>query len=182
MNDLLHTSRLLLKGISPQVIHNVFDTKPEEEIKAFFGVDEKGYNHYKDMHEKGMETHRHSLFFFLIIEKETDQPIGECGFHTWNRTHRRAELFYLLRHDEHKRKGYVKEALPEVIKYGFEIMELHRIEALVGKSNIPSVRLVTQHGFYFEGTMREDYVIEGTNQDSDCWSLLRQEWMNSKHQ
>jgi ribosomal-protein-alanine N-acetyltransferase len=176
---LLHTNRLLLKGISPKVIHEVFTTKNEEEIKTFFGVDEKGYQHLKEMHEKGMETHRFSLFFFLIIEKDTNQPIGECGFHTWNSTHRRAELFYFLRDDKHKRKGFVKEALPEVIKYGFEMMGLHRIEALVGKSNIPSIRLVTQHGFYFEGTMREDYVIDGINQDSDCYSLLRHEWMNS---
>jgi ribosomal-protein-alanine N-acetyltransferase len=49
------------------------------------------------MHEKGMETHRISLFYFLLFDKETQMCIGECGFHTWKKTHRRTELFYSLK-------------------------------------------------------------------------------------
>jgi ribosomal-protein-alanine N-acetyltransferase len=49
------------------------------------------------MHEKGMETHRISLLYFLLFDKETQMCIGECGFHTWKKTHRRAELFYSLK-------------------------------------------------------------------------------------
>jgi ribosomal-protein-alanine N-acetyltransferase len=130
------------------------------------------------MHEKGMETHRHSLFFFLLVEKNTEQPIGECGFHTWNRTHQRAELYYVLRADTHKRKGYMTEVVPKVIRYGFEEMELHRIEALVAPWNTPSVKLLQQNQFVFEGMVREDYIIDGKHENSDCYSLLKHEWQN----
>ncbi|MFM2224946.1 MAG: hypothetical protein RJA07_1148 [Bacteroidota bacterium] len=61
---ILHTERLLLKGISPQVIHHLFITKSKEEIIAFFGFDEDGFLHLKNMHEKGMETFSISVFFF----------------------------------------------------------------------------------------------------------------------
>lgn len=177
MNEVaISTQRLLLKGITPQVIHEVFATRGEDEVKSFFGVDEKGYQHFKEMHEKGMETHRHSLFFFLLVEKTTLQPIGECGFHTWNRTHRRAELYYLLRDEAQQRKGFMTEALGEVIRYGFGHMNLHRIEALVAEWNTPSIRLLEGFGFSFEGTMREDYVVNGRSENSDCYSLLEQEW------
>lgn len=176
MKETIQTERLLLKAISPAVIHDLFETRNEGEIKAFLGVDEKGYLHYKDMHEKGMDTHRHSLFYFLLIEKATQLPIGECGFHTWNRTHRRAELFYLLRNDAYKGKGLMKEALPPVLRFGFEELGLHRIEALVGKENVPSLKLIEGTGFRFEGIMREDYVIDGRSVDSHCYSLLRHEW------
>jgi ribosomal-protein-alanine N-acetyltransferase len=171
----INTNRLLLKGISPQVINELFATKSKTEIKAFFGVDENGYEHFKEMHEKGMETHRVSLFFFLLIEKNTNEPIGECGFHTWNRTHRRAELYYTLRDDAYMRKGFMTEALNEVIKYGFANMELNRIEALIDKLNIPSLKLLKRQGFVFEGTMREDYVVDDKSEDSDCYSLLKHE-------
>jgi ribosomal-protein-alanine N-acetyltransferase len=174
-DTVLHTPRLLLKAMTPQTIHHLFDSRTEEEIRAFFGVDDTGYKHYREMHEMGMETHRISLFVFLLVERETDRPIGECGY-TWNRTHRRAELFYLLRNDTHKRKGYMTEALDVIIPFGFETLGLNRIEALIADWNTPSKKLLERHRFVFEGTMRGDYVVDGKSEDSDCYSLLRDEW------
>lgn len=172
----LSTNRLTLKSITPALIHELFKTKTKDEIIAFFGVDEKGYEHYKEMHELGMETHRISLFAFLLINKATNLPIGECGFHTLNRTHRRAELFYMLRNDADKQKGFMTEALPYVLEFGFSELQLHRVEALVADNNVPSVKLLEKFGFTKEGTMREDYNVDGTNEDSDCYSLLNWEW------
>src|ERR1700712_3587403 len=114
---IIHTNRMILKGITPSIIHELFNTKSKEEIVEFFGVDEKGYEHYEEMHEQGMETHRISLFSFLLINKTTGLPIGECGFHTLNKTHRRAELFYTLRNDTDKQKGIMTEALYYVLGF-----------------------------------------------------------------
>jgi len=170
------TPRLLLKNITPNLIHELFNTKNKDEIMQYFGFGESDFEHYKTMHEKGMETHRLSLFFFLLFDKQTNLPIGECGFHTLNKSHNRAELFYSLRKDANKQKGLMTEALHEVLKYGFTELNLHRIEALVANSNIPSVKLLLHYGFTKEGTMREDYVVNGKNEDSDCYSLLKWEW------
>jgi len=172
----ISTSRLLLKSITPSIIHHLFNTLDKEAIIQYFGFDNEGYEYHREMHEQGMETHRISLFFFLLIEKQSNRPIGDCGFHTWNRAHRRAELFYNLRKDSDKRKGYMTEALKEVIDYGFGKLNLHRIQAMVDNSNTPSVRLLNRFGFTKEGTMREDYVVDGKNEDSDCYSLLLHEW------
>jgi [ribosomal protein S5]-alanine N-acetyltransferase len=172
----IHTSRLILKPITPAVIHDLYNTKSKQEIISFFGFDEIGYEHFKNMHEKGMETYRISAFFFLLIDKETHRPIGECGFHTWNKTHRRTELFYLLRNDEYKQKGLMTEALKAVLEFGFTQLDLHRIEALVADWNTPSVKLLQHYKFTKEGTMREDYCVNGKNENSDCYSLLKWEW------
>jgi len=172
----LYTPRLILKSITPQIINELFESKDEEEIKLYFNVEEDGYKHLKEMYEKGMETHRFSLFYFLLIDKESDNVIGECGFHTWNKPHRRAELFYSLRNDEFKRKGFMTEALMKIIDFGFKELDLHRIEALVANWNIASIKLLENYSFMKEGTMREDYVVDGRNEDSECYSLLRWEW------
>jgi len=172
----LTTHRLILKSVTPAIIHEFYNTKTKDEIMKYFGCDEAGYDHMKSMHEKGMETNRLSLFFFLLINKQNNKPIGECGFHTWNKTHNRTELFYLIRKDSDKQKGFMSEALKTVLDFGFNELNLHRIEALVGSSNIPSIKLLIRYGFTKEGTMREDYVINGKNQDSDCYSLLKWEW------
>ena len=128
------------------------------------------------MHEKGMETHRISIFVFLLIDKETGFPIGECGFHTWAASHNRAEVFYNMTNDNYKQKGLMTEALKAVLKFGFTQLKLHRIEALIAAENEPSLKLLFRYGFSKEGTMREDYVVDGKNEDSDCYSLLKWEW------
>lgn len=176
----LETERLLLKSITPAIINELFQTQTKEEIKAYLGLDDAGYEHYKDIHEKGVETHRLSIFVFLLVDKETNVPIGECGFHTWNATHRRAEVFYNMRNEAFKEKGLMREALKSVLEYGFTELNLHRVQALIAAENQPSLKLLQRYGFSFEGTMREDYVVNGKNEDSECYSLLKWEWENSK--
>lgn len=172
----ISTPRLLLKSITPAFIHEMFNTKTQKEIMNYFGFDEASYRHHKMMHEKGMETHSVSLFYFLLLNKETCEPIGECGFHTWTAKHNRAEIFYNIHNEANKQKGYMTEALEAVLKYGFTALKLHRVEALLSAKNEPSLRLLLRKGFTKEGTMREDYVVNGKNEDSECYSLLKWEW------
>jgi ribosomal-protein-alanine N-acetyltransferase len=172
----VETERLLLEALTPEVIRKLFSSQTREHIMSYLGIDHKGWEHYQAMFTQGMEMYRISHCFFLLIRKQDMLPIGECGFHTWNRQHRRAELFYLLRKDEDKKQGFMSEALPLVIRYGFEVMKLHRMEAMINKDNVPSFKLLQRNQFSFEGTRRQDYVVNGINSDSDCYTLLRPEW------
>jgi ribosomal-protein-alanine N-acetyltransferase len=127
-------------------------------------------------HSKGMTTFNMSFLFFQLIEKESGSPIGWCGYHTWMTFHRRAEIFYTLNDDAHKRKGYMTEALKEVIRYGFEEMDLNRIEAIAATYNEPSLKLIHNSGFVKEGLMREHYNVDGILEDDSLFSLLRSEY------
>ena len=172
----LETGRSRLKLITPGILHELYDTCSKEEVMLTLGFDEAAYMRHLEMHQKGMETHRISMRFFLLVERSTGRTIGSCGYHTWNATHRRAELFYALFSDEDKQKGMMKEALGAVLEYGFTVMELHRIAALVRRDNLPSLKLLQYYGFKFEGTLREDHVVEGLSEDSESYSLLSWEW------
>ncbi len=172
----IQTSRLLLKSITPAFINNLFKEKSQDEIISYFNLDMQGYNHLKEMHEKGMETHRISIFYFLLFNIETQKCIGDCGFHSWNKTHSRAELFYNLKEDIYKRKGLMTEALMEIIAFGFTELNLHRIEALAASWNHASLKLLENFKFTKEGIMREDYLVDGKFEDSECYSLLKKEW------
>lgn len=171
----ISTERLILRSITPAIIHELFNTKSKEEINSYFGYDD-AFDYYKTMHENGMETHRISMYYFLLIDKENNIPIGECGFHSWNKTHNRSEVFYYMKNDDYKRKGLMTEALKVVLDFGFTQLKLHRIEALIAADNVPSLQLLLRYGFSKEGTMREDYLVDGIQEDSDCYSLLKWEW------
>jgi ribosomal-protein-alanine N-acetyltransferase len=176
-STIIETPHLLLKAITPAFIHEIYNTKSKEEIMAYFGFEESNYLYVLDMHEHGMETNRLSMFYFLIFNKETNVSMGECGFHTWNNAHRRAEVFYNIFKDDYKQKGFMKEALAAVLDYGFNEMNLHRIEALIDDNNTPSLKLLQHYRFTKEGIMREDYQVDGKNEDSTCYSLLQPEWV-----
>jgi ribosomal-protein-alanine N-acetyltransferase len=74
------------------------------------------------------------------------------------------------------------EAIKPVLKYGFETLNLHRIEAKVADWNIPSIKLLLRSGFTKEGTLTQDYFHEGAYHDSDCYVLLRHEWDGLKNE
>lgn len=168
----LQTERLILKSVNPALIDHLFETLDRDQIIRFLGIDEAEFETYRLMHEKGTETYRISMLFFLLVDKDTHLPIGTCGYHTWNQKHNRAEIFYMLTNDADKRKGFVSEALPTVLKYGFNEMSLHRIEAFVASWNEPSVKLLLKNGFVKEGVAREHYFYEGKYEDSDFYSLI----------
>ena len=170
------TERLILKSITPNIIIELFKEKTKEEIQAFFEADDDSYNRLKNMYEIGIETYNISLFYFLICDKKSNKVIGECGFHTWNKTHKRAELFYNLKYDTDKRKGIMSEALMKILNFGFNELDLHRIQALIAYENIASKKILERFRFTKEGTIREDYVVDGKNEDSECYSLLKWEY------
>lgn len=180
MQITLETPRLQLKSMTPSMIHEVFLTMDDLYLMKLFAVDKQGLVSMQSMVEKGMETFRISTFYFLLIDKNSGETLGDCGFHTWNRTHKRAELFYDIRNESNRNKGFVSEALPTILNYGFNELLLHRVEALVAREYEPSKAILHKFGFVYEGIMREDYCVLGKNEDSLCYSLLRSEWNHSK--
>ena len=175
--DNIITPRLILRPLTPETYDQVFTSYSEEEQKLFFGckTDEELAEERKK-YDQGLRMYRKSLLMFHLIEKETEKVIGWCGYHTWYLPHNRAEIGYVLTDETSKRKGYMKEALPYVIEYGFEQMNLHRIEAMVGPDNPPSLRLLRSFGFVEEGILREHYFVNGKFDYSLVFSLLKKEY------
>jgi len=62
-------------------------------------------------------------------------------------------------------KGYMTEALNAVIRFAFDKVKLHRIEANVMPRNKPSIRIVEKLGFKNEGLARKYLKINGKWED-----------------
>jgi ribosomal-protein-alanine N-acetyltransferase len=62
-------------------------------------------------------------------------------------------------------KGYMTEALNAVIRFVFDKVKLHRIEANVMPRNKPSIRIVEKLGFKNEGLARKYLKINGKWED-----------------
>ena len=175
--ETIHTPRLLLRKITPEVYRFVFTHYTEEELQRFFGFHtEEDRLKEHERFEKGVSTFNKSFAMFQLLDNISGKVIGSCGYHTWYLEHRRAEVGYALTNDEFKQKGLMKEALGAVLQYGFNVMNLHRVEAFVAPENEPSLKLVRHFAFTQEGHLREHYFKNGVVEDSIVFSLLQSEY------
>ncbi|MDR3513665.1 MAG: GNAT family protein [Caulobacteraceae bacterium] len=92
------------------------------------------------------------------IRDEARRFVGTCGFHmmTFERG-RRAEIGYDLEPGFWGR-GVMAEVLPAALTFGYDVLGLHRIEAMVTPGNARSCAVLERHGFRREGVLR-DYAF-----------------------
>jgi ribosomal-protein-alanine N-acetyltransferase len=70
------------------------------------------------------------------------------------------------------RQGLMTAALREAIRFAFEDMGLHRLEANIQPGNIASLALVRRLGFRKEGFSPKYLRIDGVWRDHERWALL----------
>jgi [ribosomal protein S5]-alanine N-acetyltransferase len=170
----IETERLILRKLSPDDYIYVFENYSEQEIKQFLGhKSEEEFLNEKNKYQKGYATYNRSFEYFQLIEKTSNQIIGSCGLHNWYPDHRRAELGYSITNENFKRKGMMSEALKAIISHGFNKMNLHRIEALIGPENTPSLKLMEKYEFIKEGVLREHYFMDEKFENSIIFSKLK---------
>ena len=108
----------------------------------------------------------------------TSTLIGSCGLFGWNRNWRKCTLGYELL-PAAQGQGLMFEALCTVLNWGFECMQLNRVEALIHPQNAPSLKLVERLGFVEEGRLREVARWSGRQHDMLQVALLRREWRHA---
>ncbi|WP_433475890.1 GNAT family N-acetyltransferase [Spirillospora sp. CA-142024] len=68
-------------------------------------------------------------------------------------------------------QGYMTEGLALVVRYAFEQLQLHRLEAQIQPENHASLRLVQRVGFRYEGCSPELLYIDGAWGDHERWAI-----------
>ena len=110
-----------------------------------------------------------------VSTEPTGALIGTCTIWKIDRGQRRAELGIAIGAD-HWGRGHARVALGRVLRYGFEDLQLHRLEADVDPDNAASLRLFEALGFRREGLLRQRWFMHGRWCDSVLLGLLQPEW------
>ena len=69
-------------------------------------------------------------------------------------------------------QGFMTEGLMLVLRYAFEQLGLHRVEANIQPNNDPSRKLVQRCGFVLEGFSPKFLYIDGRWRDHERWVAL----------
>lgn len=175
---LLETPRLVLKELNPTNLKILFTQKDDRYLYDFFScrnaaeLKELILRYWKSFTDNARFSHK----YWLILDKDSELVIGDCGFHVWHIRHARAEIGYAIKEESFKKKGIMTEALERVIPFAFEEMKLQKIEAFVSPGNTPSLRIMQNFGFVQEGVLKKDYHWKGEIYDSIAFGLLKMDF------
>ena len=111
---------------------------------------------------------------WAITIKGDPKLVGVIGHYRIQLENYRAEIGYMIL-PEFNGQGIVTEAVKEVVKYGFEIMKLHSIEAVIDPDNVASANVLKKNGFVKEAHLKENEFHEGRFYDSVIYSILNKD-------
>ena len=110
-----------------------------------------------------------------IEEKETGRVVGTIGYMWYQRDNNACEVGYSLARRRWNR-GYMTEALAEVLRFSFEELGVHRVEAQHEVENAASGAVMRKCGMRKEGTLRGRLYNKGRYVDVDLYAMLREDY------
>ena len=120
------------------------------------------------------------FFDWSVIYRENNKMIGTCGFTRINTDSNSAEIGYVLNPDYWGR-GIAAEAVRRVMRFGFDELSLHRIEAKYMIDNIQSRRVMEKVGMTYEGVNRDSMFVRGNYVSVGVCAILSSEFDKIKY-
>lgn len=172
----LETSRLYLRKINKKDIDDLFVMRSNPEIMRYIPrpLAQKEEDVLELIHRMDEGLLKNESINWAMALKENDQLIGTIGYVRSKPEHHRAEVGYMLNPFFHA-KGYTYEALKEVIKFGFNKMNLHSIEAIIDPRNRASEKLLLKCDFKKEAHLKENVFWNDEFSDSVIYTILNKE-------
>ena len=93
---------------------------------------------------------------FVIVDTDTGHVIGHAGIYKIDMRIRKAEYGILIGEKKARGKGYGTIITNTISEYGFKVLGLHKIKALVLKENRPSYYMFKKCGYEEEGVLKDE--------------------------
>lgn len=172
---LMVSSSVTLRRPEPKDAAQLFIYRNDWEVTQFLGGFSMGYAP-EDLKE-WVERHRKltNEVIWIIAEKSTDLCLGHVGLYNIDHRVRKAEFAILIGDKTQWGKGLGTQVSKSVINYGFEQLNLHRIELDVVSNNPRAVQLYEKLGFRHEGIRRDAQFRDGLYVDVINMGLLEHE-------
>ncbi|WP_018342202.1 GNAT family N-acetyltransferase [Cytophaga aurantiaca] len=172
----LHTDRLDLIEITQNHLSDLFTLFGDAQVVRFYNLlpfqNESEGQRLIDLFQTRF-TNQTGIRWGIAL-KGTNNIIGTIGYNSYTTNHK-ATIGYDLQ-TLHWNKGYATEALQKVIEFGFEQLQVNRIEAEVMQGNIGSEKVLNKLNFKNEGILRDWMYWNEKHYDMTMFSLLKSEF------
>lgn len=169
----LETERLLLRRVNSNDVKEIFALRSNPETMKYIPrplvkTDEDALEHIAMIDSK---IDSNEGINWAITLKDNPKLIGIIGHYRIKPESYRAEIGYMLL-PEYQGKGIISEAVREAVKYGFQVMKLNSLEAIIDPENYASAKVLEKNGFIKEAHLKEYEFYEGRFLDTVIYSIL----------
>lgn len=122
---------------------------------------------------------RDDYYRWAVIEKVSGECIGQIAYFLVDTKNHFAEIEYCIG-SAYQGRGYATEAAKAVIAYGFDRINLHKVQICTKAINKCSKRVIEKCGLTYEGTLRDYFYMNGEYVSRLYFSILRSEYEANK--
>jgi RimJ/RimL family protein N-acetyltransferase len=114
---------------------------------------------------------------FAYFNKQTGQYAGSTRYANIEFAHKKLEIGWTWIHPSLQGTGFNKHAKFLLLSYGFETLQLNRIELKTSHLNVKSQKAMRKIGAVEEGTFRKSYINDdGFVRNTVYFSFIIDEW------
>jgi len=173
----LESERLIYREVNEEDVEEIFKIYSDPQVAK--------YDWYRPISTKndalsiinryGEEFQDKEEITWGVARKSDNKIIGYCCLGDFDDDSIRSEIGYGFNRDEWN-KGYATETIKVLVKFGFEIMNLNRIEAQVTLGNDASVKALKKSNFTQEGIVRERTIMKGEFVDDVILAIIKKDY------
>lgn len=170
----LKTSRLTLRSLTPADAPAIFGMRSSGLVATWIPrklMEEKNAAEKLITRTTDAYRNKQGIAWAAVLRDEGD-IIGTCGFNRIELQHARAEIGGEM-NPAYWGKRLPPEAVKAIIDFGFNVMNLHSIEARVLPGNRSAIALIDLLGFEKEAHFRDYFFYEESFHDLAVYSLRR---------
>ncbi|MFC4099102.1 GNAT family N-acetyltransferase [Paenibacillus xanthanilyticus] len=122
--------------------------------------------------QRGSDREADRRYAFVVCLAENGDVIGSVDLSFITRGALQSGMIGYSLDQLHNGKGYMTEAVEQVVRYAFEELKLHRITGEVSPRNPGSIRVLEKAGFHKEGISRSNVKINGVWEDHQVLAII----------
>jgi [ribosomal protein S5]-alanine N-acetyltransferase len=160
MTVILQTERLIVRTWSPEDEDDGYRIWSDPEVMRYVGTGQPNASLEETRAWVGRMTAHHEAHgfgFWAVVEKKSNQLIGNCGMGYQRDGGLPIEFGYTLARS-HWGRGYATEAAAACLRYAFESLRFTELSARVDSRNVASQRVLEKIGFVYQ---REEQLADG---------------------
>jgi N-acetyltransferase len=127
------------------------------------------------------EKRLHKAYPFVYFDKTTNSFAGSTRYGNIDLNNKRLEIGWTWLNQQLHGTGFNRRCKFLLLQYGFETLQLNRIELKTSSLNLRSQKAMQNIGAVKEGILRRHSINEdGTIRDAVYFSFIQEEWAQTK--